>query len=555
MLGLGGGAVQAQEREREVRVARLAPAGGEAMQSGAALGRDSSLGSADIVRYRSIFELQEGGDLDRADDLIGRLENPLLLGHVRAQRYLHPTAYASSYQELYRWLEAYADLPQAPRIYRLALKKRPAGVAPPPRPLVVSRGGTETLASTRLSGSAASPADLAAWRKARLALAARNDQAALDRASPAARRSGQAEPKMHWTAGLAAWRLGNYELAAEHFASLANAKAAKPEDAAAGAFWAARAYLMVRRPQVVPHFLRLAAANDGEFYGLIAQTMIGEDSAIDWSRRGPSVDPLLLSFPGVRRALGLAAVGQTELAGDELRLLAGRSGPELSSNLRGLAAQLEMPAAGTSTAQAQLASRDDDDFPLPDLQPKGGYTVDRALIWAMIRAESGFDPRARSHKGAVGLMQIMPETAAQVARKLNVAYKGQATLLRPETNLKLGQAYIHNLRQMKAVQDSLIHICLAYNGGIARVEAWMKDFGDLMNDPLLFLESVPIRETREYAKKVLVNLWTYRARLGQPAPSLAQLAANEWPRFERIETAAVADTLAKAKTTADAGNP
>ena len=57
----------------------------------------------------------------------------------------------------------------------------------------------------------------------------------------------------------------------------------------------------------------------------------------------------------------------------------------------------------------------------------------------------------------------------------------------------------------------------------------------MRDDPLLFLESVPVSESRLYAKKVLVNLWTYRARLQQPTPSLEQLAANVWPGFERLD--------------------
>ncbi len=90
------------------------------------------LSTHDAALYRLIFELQENGRWNDADRLIGRLQSRLLIGHVLAQRFLHPTAYRSSYPELRTWLEHYADHPQASVIHRLAERRRPSG-APPRR--------------------------------------------------------------------------------------------------------------------------------------------------------------------------------------------------------------------------------------------------------------------------------------------------------------------------------------------------------------------------------------------------------------------------------------
>ena len=81
------------------------------------------LGPDDVERYRSIFDLQEQGRWKKADKLIGELNDPILLGHVKAQRFLHPTKYRSRYKELKAWMQDYADLPDATRLYKLALRR------------------------------------------------------------------------------------------------------------------------------------------------------------------------------------------------------------------------------------------------------------------------------------------------------------------------------------------------------------------------------------------------------------------------------------------------
>ena len=89
------------------------------------------LGAADVARYQEIFALQQDTRWHDADLLIAELENPILLGRVLAQRYLHPTGWRSRYGELRDWLALYNDHPAATRIYRLARKRKPADVKAP----------------------------------------------------------------------------------------------------------------------------------------------------------------------------------------------------------------------------------------------------------------------------------------------------------------------------------------------------------------------------------------------------------------------------------------
>ncbi len=85
------------------------------------------LNNADIDNYQKIFEYQESCKWKKANKYIFKIENNILIGHVLAQRYLHPKCYHSKYLELYSWLKKYNDHPQARRIYRLAVRRMPQG--------------------------------------------------------------------------------------------------------------------------------------------------------------------------------------------------------------------------------------------------------------------------------------------------------------------------------------------------------------------------------------------------------------------------------------------
>ena len=99
------------------------------------------LSESDEIRYQRIFELQKHGKLKAAKKIIQQLDNDILIGHVLAQKYLHPTAHRSTYKELTAWLKLYADHPNAKRLYRLALKRRLKGKSFPNPPLTGARSG------------------------------------------------------------------------------------------------------------------------------------------------------------------------------------------------------------------------------------------------------------------------------------------------------------------------------------------------------------------------------------------------------------------------------
>ena len=92
------------------------------------------LSESDITNYRFAYDFQDKCKWKSADKYILKIKNKILMGHILAQRYLHPNCYRSKYLELYYWLKKYNDHPQAKRIYRLAIKRMPQGYKSPTKP-------------------------------------------------------------------------------------------------------------------------------------------------------------------------------------------------------------------------------------------------------------------------------------------------------------------------------------------------------------------------------------------------------------------------------------
>ena len=140
--------------------------------------------------------------------------------------------------------------------------------------------------------------------------------------------------------------------------------------------------------------------------------------------------------------------------------------------------------------------------------------LDPMLIAGLIRQESAFEPKALSHAGAIGLMQVEPQTALKVARQLRVRY-ARARLTDPGYNLELGSRYLANLIQSFGTPEAAL---AAYNAGEDHVTEWTT--GQNYLETAEFVESIPFTETREYVQIVIRNSEVYRQVYG-PAPSAA----------------------------------
>ncbi len=138
------------------------------------------------------------------------------------------------------------------------------------------------------------------------------------------------------------------------------------------------------------------------------------------------------------------------------------------------------------------------------------------LMLAFVRQESFFDPRAESGVGAIGLTQVMPDTARSVAGRLGIGDYAQERLIEPELNLRLGASYMAD--QVKSFGNEIFVAFAAYNAGPNAARRWSKTAGDEAD---LFLENVEFRETRLYVEIVAENYAIYRyLYAGEPAPNL-----------------------------------
>ncbi|MEI6560188.1 MAG: transglycosylase SLT domain-containing protein [Rhodospirillaceae bacterium] len=544
--------------------------------------RGIRLADDDARRYRQIFALQAHAAWDDADTEIGALHDRRLVGQVLRQRYLHAGSARVSYDALRAWLKRYGDQAGAERIRTLAEARQPKGAPRPPEPVDTDRldGDLEVQATWgagvaprsrstmgrtsdgpaaerienylhagRLSAALRVLRDDGAMRgasdaeydslRARIAAALfynGDTSTARTLAEASAARSGEAVPGAHWIAGLAAWRNGDIETAGRHFTAMA-ATSLTPWEAAAAAYWAGRAESRLGHAETAEVWLERAARYDRTFYGLIAGRTLGRSTVFQWQVPALTTGHLAaIARSGAgARALALLQIGQSDLAEQELRRIHPRDNAVLAEALVALADDAGLPAlalqVGNAVAAPEGRTYDAALYPLPHWAPAEGFTLDRALLFAIMRQESRFEPRLISHAGATGVMQIMPETAHDVAGD-GADYEGtdRRRLFDPQWNLSLGQRYLASLMTSPQVAGNLAHLTAAYNAGPSNLVRWRRDLEEVA-DPLLFIESIPMRETRDYVRKVLTNYWIYETRLGQRTATLDALATGGWPVY------------------------
>jgi soluble lytic murein transglycosylase-like protein len=367
-----------------------------------------------------------------------------------------------------------------------------------------------------------------------------SDREALRLAQQAKNGPGEWSVQGAWTAGLAAWRLHDCRAATEAFATVA-ARATDLELNAAGNYWAARAEMSCARPERVQPRLKAAARLKETFYGMLAATALGirapgyaglhDYRDAEW--RG------IANKPNVRAAIALAEIGEEDMAEQFIRHQARIGGTSDHNALLHLAADLNLASAqywlahnAPRGATVNVAAR----YPRPDWKPVRGWRVDPSLAYAHALQESKFETGVVSPAGAVGLMQVRPGTAGDIARKRGDAFD-RSMLTNPAVNIEYGQTYIEQLRDSGTTGGLLPKVIAAYNAGPAPVAEWNARAFD-RGDPLLFIESIPYWETRGYVPIVLRNYWIYEQEAGKSSATRAALAQGMWPRFPGLAGAA-----------------
>ncbi len=502
------------------------------------------LTEADAARYREVFALQDEAKWAAADRVIRRIQDPILMGYVKAQRLLAPHGYRSRYDELRDWLAQYRDEPDAGRIYGLAMHRKPHRAKAPLRPTYDASPPRPEAAAPRHPGTLSRAAYSAAERRAERLFYGGHPEAAYKIAADVARHDRASAKTAHWIAGLAAYRLGRPLDAAAHFEALAKVDRLDDWSAAAAAFWAGRSNLVGRRPAEVYPWLRKAASYPLTFYGLLAHRLLGTKPDIRFRPEPVTTRDVttLMSHDAARRAFALLQVGRMGGAERELLPLVYSGDARLSGALIAVAEHTGLPSLALRIAEVDtdpatgLSRHPGALYPIPIWRPARGFSVDRALVYAFIRQESGFNLRATSSAGARGLMQLMPATARFIAGR---RIRSTASLYDPTLNITLGQKYLDYLMNQETVGGDLFRLAAAYNGGPGNLARWEKRTAK-MQDSLMFIESIPARETRNFIERVLCNLWIYHLRLGQSAPSLDAVAQGERPLYVPLDGTATA---------------
>jgi len=143
---------------------------------------------------------------------------------------------------------------------------------------------------------------------------------------------------------------------------------------------------------------------------------------------------------------------------------------------------------------------------LPVIQTVADHGVDPHLVAAIIREESTYNPSAVSPAGALGLMQVTPQTGEMIAHRLGAEAFNRDRLFDPTYNIKLGSRYLGQLAEK--FNHNPIYTIAAYNAGPDIVSKWAQQFGG--SDPDEFIETIPYTETRLYVKRVLRTYREYK---------------------------------------------
>ena len=542
----------------------------------------------DVHLYKRVFALQRIGKWAKATELFKKIDDKSLESHILFQRYMHPTKHRALFSELKSWLKQFPDRPGAYRIYRLAKKRSPTKNTKIPRPklpqvrgvlsedIIFSNGASQkrkisddsskdyrrflrrlnrliakrrttdahTLVKTKRNSRALKAHELA---RAYAALARgyyheKKDQLVVFLANRAEKQKAIGKGDANWWAGLASWRLGNFEKSAIYFSKLSQDRTIMAPLQTAAAFWAARAYLRAAQPVQVNHYLSIAAQKPRTFYGMLACDLLGTAPELNWHippLKARDVDAMQ-RHPRLRRALALIQLDQWVRAEAEMNFVTLRDTQQNTRILLNIATRGKLPRLSYRLGHTVINEGgelfDSALYPLPAWKPKNGFFLDKALIFALMRQESRFRSRARSRMGATGLMQLMPRTARDIAG--HKMWDGRrSSLSDPVLSITLGQRYLHRLIKNDFIGKNLFYIIAAYNSGPGNLFRWQKEL-DYQSDPLVFIESIPARETRIFVERVLANYWIYREHLKQKTPSLHALASGKWPTYITMDQSA-----------------
>ena len=539
-----------------------------------AVGVPQILSDVDASLYQQIFALQDKEKINTAINVQNQIADKLLMNEVLYQRYISDT-YHTRGAEIAAWMEKYNDMPGATRMEKLA-KIKQATVRKARTPNIITgsesieTAQSETWTAKKYSGATEKNINkfkhairTGSTKVARQILEDKKFKSNLtesDYGRLAGRLSyiyytnGEMELAKKWgfvasdadseyglwAMGLLYFKEEKYAESQKYFSRILDLPQINNARKTEAAFWAGRAADWAGRRDMAKKYWHIAATHPMAFYGALSAVMLGQQPEYEFFENNATDEDYaeLANTKYGRIALALIQIGRKDRAEEYLKyLITPKVSDRILHAVNSVATEFSMPRLSVQSASVikdrGILEIDDDiiysaQYPLPDWEPLGGWSIDRALLLAITKQESNFRVSAKSGAGANGVMQLMPSTAKRVARANKVDIS-QIDMSNPEHNMFLGQQYIVDLLSHPNVENSIIKMLAAYNAGMGTMVKFEKSF--YTYDPLLYIESFPAYETRSYIKRVMSNLWLYRARLGQPLTSMEELAHGNWPLY------------------------
>lgn len=322
-----------------------------------------------------------------------------------------------------------------------------------------------------------------------------------------------------WLSGWIALRFLHQPAAAhKHFSNFL-AKVHTGMSRSRGHYWLAMAEQELKNPQAALHQYKQAARYSDLFYGQLAHLKL-KQYAITLPKTATYTEQDLAYFR--RNSISKAAYLLLKLkeTGTAERFIkeAVRKAPTRGQKYLNIHMAQQSKHTKIAVEAAKISAQYGEVFP-EFSHPMLGFKENKGelspLIHALIRQESCFDPAARSSAGALGLMQLLPSTAKDVAKQIKVPFRQQNLTTDYKYNVKLGTRYVSNL--LERFEGSYILTIASYNAGPTPINRWLDKFGDLRKEHSLdkivdWVELIPYGETRNYVQRVIENLQVYRYR-------------------------------------------
>ncbi len=274
-------------------------------------------------------------------------------------------------------------------------------------------------------------------------------------------------------------------------------------------------------------------AQERRYYSFLAADQINADYQIDHQQIDLSeeLSDSLEQFPAFIRARELYALERVVDARREWQYAIDKMNTQQRAQAAKLAAEWGWHDRAILTV-AQTPFRDDMElrFPLAHRQAvineSRQHQVDPAWVMAVIRQESAFMQDARSNRGALGLMQIMPRTGKEIGRLLKSPLQNTANLLQSDVNIQFGVAYLK--RNLKRLQNNMVTATAAYNAGYGNVRKWLPKDEPIEADR--WVETIRFSETRNYVQNIMAYAAIYDQRLGLNGTRLSERMPQIEPR-------------------------